>query len=99
MDGHELEDESFDLSGSQFGVMLFPDMPRGIAELARVTRPEGRVVLVVLGQATKIEFFGFFVSAIQTAVPGFTGPRWTLRPCPSSCRTRRRCAMCSPKPD
>ena len=36
MDGHalELEDDSFDLSGSQFGVMLFPDMPRGVAELA-----------------------------------------------------------------
>ena len=33
MDGHalELDDDSFDLAGSQFGVMLFPDMPRGIA--------------------------------------------------------------------
>lgn len=76
MDGHalELEDESFDLSGSQFGVMLFPDMPRGVAELARVTRPEGRVVLVAFGDVTKVEFFGFFVGAIQAVVPEFSGP-------------------------
>lgn len=101
MDGHglELEDESFDLAGSQFGVMLFPDMPRGIAELARVTRPKGRVVLVVFGPAEKVEFFGFFVRAIKAAVPGFTGPPMILRPCPSSCRTRTGCARCLPKPD
>jgi len=30
MDGHalELEDNAFDVSGSQFGVMLFPNLPR-----------------------------------------------------------------------
>ena len=38
-----LEDESFDMAGSQFGVMLFPDMPKGIREMARVVRPGGRV--------------------------------------------------------
>ena len=83
-DGHalKLEDECFDLSGSQFGVMLFPDMPRGIAELARVTRPEGRVVLVVFGAAEKVEFFGFFVRAIQAAAPGFTGPPMDPPPLP-----------------
>lgn len=76
MDGHalELEDESFDLSGSQFGVMLFPDLPRGIAELARVTRSDGTVVVVAFGSVENVEFFGFFVRAIQAAVPGFTGP-------------------------
>ena len=47
MDGHalDLEDHSFDMAGSQFGVMLFPDMPRGIRELARVVRPGGRVLM------------------------------------------------------
>ena len=41
MDGHALavDDGSFDMAGSQFGVMLFPDMPRGIREMARVVRP------------------------------------------------------------
>jgi ubiquinone/menaquinone biosynthesis C-methylase UbiE len=76
MDGHalELEDDTFDLAGSQFGVMLFPDLPRGLRELTRVTRPGGRVLLVVMGPPPSVEFFAFFVRAIQAAVPGFTGP-------------------------
>ncbi len=84
MDGHalELDDDSFDISGSQFGVMLFPDMPRGIAELARVTKPGGRVLMNVYGAPQKIEFFGFFVHAIQAAVPSFTGPPMDPPPLP-----------------
>ena len=84
MDGHalELEDETFDVSGSQFGVMLFPDMPRGIAELTRVTKPGGYVLMTVYGAPQKIEFFGFFVHAIQTVVPGFTGPPMDPPPLP-----------------
>jgi ubiquinone/menaquinone biosynthesis C-methylase UbiE len=75
MDGHalELEDNTFDVAGSQFGVMLFPDLPRGLREMARVTKPGGRVLLNVLGPPAKIEFLGFFVAALQAAVPGFTG--------------------------
>jgi ubiquinone/menaquinone biosynthesis C-methylase UbiE len=84
MDGHalELEDNVFDVSGSQFGVMLFPDMPRGISELARVTKPGGRVLMNVYGAPPKIEFFGFFVHAIQAVVPGFTGPPMDPPPLP-----------------
>jgi ubiquinone/menaquinone biosynthesis C-methylase UbiE len=84
MDGHalELEDDTFDVSGSQFGVMLFPNMPLGISELARVTKPGGRVLMNVFGTARKIEFFGFFVGAIQAAVPGFTGPPMDPPPLP-----------------
>ena len=84
MDGHalELEDNTFDVAGSQFGVMLFPDMPRGISEMARVTKPGGRVLMNVYGDPHKIEFFGFFVGAIQAAVPGFTGPPMDPHPLP-----------------
>jgi ubiquinone/menaquinone biosynthesis C-methylase UbiE len=84
MDGHalELEDNTFDVSGSQFGVMLFPDMPRGIGEMARVTKPGGRVLMNVYGAPQKIEFFGFFVGAIQAAVPEFTGPPMDPPPLP-----------------
>jgi ubiquinone/menaquinone biosynthesis C-methylase UbiE len=76
MDGHALalESGSFDMAGSQFGVMLFPDMPRGVRELARVTRPAGRVLMNVLGDVRRVEFFAFFVSAIQAVVPGFSPP-------------------------
>ncbi len=84
MDGHalELEDGTFDIAGSQFGVMLFPDMPRGISELARVIKPGGRVLMNVYGAPQKIEFFGFFVHAIQAAVPSFTGPPMDPPPLP-----------------
>jgi SAM-dependent methyltransferase len=84
MDGHalELEDDTFDISGSQFGVMLFPDMPRGISELVRVTKPGGRVLMTVLGEVQRVEFFAFFIRAIQAAVPGFSGPQMDPPPLP-----------------
>jgi ubiquinone/menaquinone biosynthesis C-methylase UbiE len=84
MDGHalELDDNSFDMAGSQFGVMLFPDMPKGISEMARVVRPDGRVLMNVYGDPHKIEFFGFFVKAIQSVRPDFTGPPMDPPPLP-----------------
>jgi ubiquinone/menaquinone biosynthesis C-methylase UbiE len=76
MDGQalELEDNTFDVSGSQFGVMLFPDMPLGLREMTRVTKPGGRVLMHVLGLPEKVEFFNFFVRSIQAAAPEFTPP-------------------------
>jgi len=84
MDGHslELKDNTFDVAGSQFGVMLFPDMPRGISEMARVVKPGGRVLMNVYADPHKIEFFGFFVGAIQSVVPGFEGPPMDPLPLP-----------------
>ena len=75
MDGTalELEDNTFDISGSQFGVMLFPDLKSGLSELARVTKPGGHVLMVVYGPPQQVEFLGFFMGAMQAAVPGFTG--------------------------
>lgn len=75
MDGHalDLEDDTFDISGSQYGVMLFPDLPRGVREMTRVTRPGGRVLLHAYGPPQEIEFLGFFMGAMQVAVPDFEG--------------------------
>lgn len=75
MDGHDLdlEDDTFDIAGSQFGVMLFPDLPQGLSELARVTKPGGHVLLVTMGPPSEIEFLGFFLEAVKSAVPGFAG--------------------------
>ena len=70
----ELDDNSFDVAGSQFGVMLFPDMPRGIREMARVVKPGGRVLMTVFSSPRKVDFFVFFVDALKAVVPGFTGP-------------------------
>jgi ubiquinone/menaquinone biosynthesis C-methylase UbiE len=84
MDGHALalDDNSFDMVGSQFGVMLFPDMPKGIREMVRVVKPGGRVLMLVYGDPHKIEFFGFFVGAIQAVRPDFTGPPMDPLPLP-----------------
>jgi ubiquinone/menaquinone biosynthesis C-methylase UbiE len=75
MDGHalELEDDTFDVAGSQYGVMLFPDLPRALREMARVTRPGGRVFLVVYGPPAQVEFLEFFIGAVQAVVAGFPG--------------------------
>ena len=47
MDGQALAlpDGSFDAVFSIFGVIMFPDWQKGLAEMARVTRPNGRGVV------------------------------------------------------
>jgi ubiquinone/menaquinone biosynthesis C-methylase UbiE len=84
MDGHALElaDGQFDLAGSQFGVMLFPDMPRGIREMARVVKPGGRVLLHAYGDPHAIDFLGFFIGALRSVRPEFTGPPMEPPPLP-----------------
>lgn len=76
MDGHalQLEDETFDVAGSQFGVMLFPDAARAMREMVRVVRPGGRVLVIAYGDPHQVEFLGFLVSAVQSVRPEFTGP-------------------------
>ena len=76
MDGHalQLDDKSFDMAGSQFGVMLFPDMPKAIREMARVVRHGGRVLISAYGDPHQIEFLGFLIGAVQSVRPDFNGP-------------------------
>ena len=92
MDGHalELDDNSFDMAGSQFGVMVFPDMPKGISEMARVVRLGGRVLMIAYGDPHKIEFFSFFVNAIQAVRPDFAGPPMDPPPLPFQLRDPER---------
>lgn len=75
MDGHslDLENDTFDLSGSQYGVMLLPNMPRALGEMVRVTRPGGRVMIISFGSPSEVEFLGFFLRAMKTVVPDFAG--------------------------
>ena len=76
MDGHalQLDDQSFDTAGSQFGVMLFSDMPKAIREMARVVRQGGRVLISAYGNPHEIEFLGFLIGAVQSVRPDFNGP-------------------------
>ena len=75
MDCHALAlpDDSFDVTGSQFGVMLVPDQPRALREMVRVTKPHGRVILIAYSHATELEFLQFFVAAIKAVAPEFPG--------------------------
>lgn len=75
MDGHalDLEDDTFDVAGSQFGVMLFPDLPQGLREMVRVTRPGGRVFLVAYGPPSRLGFLGLFFEAMKRVDPDFEG--------------------------
>lgn len=75
MDAHDLDlpDDTFDVSGSQFGVMLLPDQPRAIAELVRVTKPGGRVLVIAYGSPAEVEFLQFFVAALKAVQPDFPG--------------------------
>ena len=75
MDAHhlELEDNLFDVSGSQFGVMLLPDLPKALKEMVRVTRPGGKVLLITYGAPEKIDFLNFFIRALQFVAPHFPG--------------------------
>jgi ubiquinone/menaquinone biosynthesis C-methylase UbiE len=77
MDGQalQLDDNTFDVSASQFGIMLFPDRQRGLRELARVTKPGGRVLMVVFGPPPAVEIFSLFFGAMRNVVPGFAPPQ------------------------
>jgi SAM-dependent methyltransferase len=75
MDCHALDlpDDHFDVSGSQFGVMLVPEQPRALRELMRVTRPGGRVLVIAYGSPSELEFLQIFIGALTAVAPGFPG--------------------------
>jgi ubiquinone/menaquinone biosynthesis C-methylase UbiE len=75
MDCHTLDfaDNSFDITGSQFGVMLVPDQPAALREMRRVTKNGGRVLVIAYGSPAEIEFLHFFIAALQAVDPNFAG--------------------------
>ena len=76
MDCHDLQipDDSYDVVGSQFGVMLVPDQAQALREMVRVTKPGGRVLLTAYGNPEHFEAFQFVIGAITAVVPDFEGP-------------------------
>ena len=74
MDGTrvDLPDDSFDVCISLNGVSLFPDLGGGLREMARVTRPAGRVLVAGFGEPQRVEFLGYFLGALQATVDDFT---------------------------
>ena len=76
MDCHALDipDNSYDVTGSQFGVMLVPDQAQALRQMVRVTKPGGRVLLIAYGDPSEFEALHVFISAAQAVVPEFEGP-------------------------
>jgi ubiquinone/menaquinone biosynthesis C-methylase UbiE len=76
MDCHALDiaDDTYDLTGSQFGVMLVPDQAQALREMVRVTKPGGRVLLIAYGNPDEFEALHLFINAVQAVIPEFEGP-------------------------
>ena len=76
MDGQSLTvpDASFDAAVSILGLMFFPDLAQGFAELRRAVRPGGRVAVVCWGDLKKLTLFTSVMQAIARVVPGFQPP-------------------------
>ena len=72
MDGQALTypDGRFDAVLSVFGVILFPDAVRGLAEMRRVVRPGGRVAIVTWTEPQHYELSAALRAAIETVRPG-----------------------------
>jgi len=76
MDGQNLTvpDAAFDVSLSILGLMFFPDLAQGFAEMRRAVRPGGRVAVVCWGDLRKLTLMMSVMQAIRQVVPGFQPP-------------------------
>jgi SAM-dependent methyltransferase len=53
--------------------MLVRDQETALREMARVTRPGGRVLVIAYGSPSEFEALQAFIGALQEVVPGFEG--------------------------
>jgi SAM-dependent methyltransferase len=76
MDCHALDlaDDTYDVTGSLFGVMLVPRQMQALREMVRVTKPGGRVLVIAYGDPAEFEALHVFIAAAQAVVPTFEGP-------------------------
>jgi demethylmenaquinone methyltransferase/2-methoxy-6-polyprenyl-1,4-benzoquinol methylase len=70
-DGLELPyaDNDFDAATNGFGLRNFPDLALGLAEMVRVVRPEGRVVVLEMTTPTRRPLSLFFALWFDRVVP------------------------------
>jgi len=82
MDAESLavSNDQFDAAICRLGLMYLPDLQKGLSEIRRVLRPEGRVSAVVFTTAAKTPFFSIPVDLIREKrglprpEPGQPGP-------------------------
>jgi SAM-dependent methyltransferase len=80
MDGQALSfgDASFDAVVSMFGWFMFPDRARGLAELRRVVRADGRVLVTSWAPPDRNLAIGAGMAALREALPDLPRPAGPL---------------------
>jgi SAM-dependent methyltransferase len=81
MDGMnlELEDDTFDVAASLFGLMFFSDHEKGLSELFRVIKPGGQAVVTTWALPARVEMMrliGETAMRAEIAVSSETVPTW-----------------------
>jgi demethylmenaquinone methyltransferase/2-methoxy-6-polyprenyl-1,4-benzoquinol methylase len=82
-------DDEFDAATVGFGARNFSDLERGLAEMARVVRPGGRVVILEITQPTREPLASFYRGWFDHLVPALgtlAGDRAAYSYLPSSVR-------------
>jgi len=79
MDGQALDiaDASFDICVSIVGLIFFPDINKGFAELKRVLKPGGRCAVVCWDHPENFDMMTLLKQSIEIAVPDFEMPAQT----------------------
>ena len=80
-------DGAFDAATVGFGARNFADLDRGLAEMARVVRPGGRVVVLEITTPTRPPLSTFYRVWFDRLVPLHRPRRGRRTPTPT-CRTR-----------
>jgi ubiquinone/menaquinone biosynthesis C-methylase UbiE len=80
MNGQELdfENDSFDAAVSMFGVFLFDDRARGLAEMFRVIVPGGRALISSWAPPDQNTLIGAGMDALRAALPDLPRPKGPL---------------------
>ena len=81
-------DDAFDAATVGFGARNFSDLERGLAEMARVVRPGGRVVVLEITTPTKPPLSTFFSIWFDRVVPAARALRRRPRGLHATCRAR-----------
>ena len=76
MDGQDLKlpDGSFDVALSNFAVIFFPDIERGLAEMRRILKPGGRIAVSAWSVPDRVMFLRALLRAVKAAVPDYVSP-------------------------
>jgi SAM-dependent methyltransferase len=95
MDGHALtlSDASFDAVVSMFGWFMFSDRARALAEIHRVLRPGGRLLVTSWMPPDRNTVLGMGIMALRHALPDLPRPAGPLpTQIPETCATEVRVA-------